>query len=500
MDNMYCAQCEQTASSGGCLKSGACGKSPDVARLQDELTGALITSSRKGSALPDRLFLEAMFATLTNVNFDEAALSRMIGLINEPFYNLYKIRDATEDIRSLKTLLLLGVRGVAAYAFHALTLGQEVQKIVEFCREALQAIASEDNGLAELLPLALRCGQANYEALELLDRAHTTTFGVPGPVQVSRVIEPGPFIVVSGHDLGDLKAILEQTAGQGVQVYTHGELLSGHAYPALRQFPHLKGHFGTAWPNQRAEFADLPGAIVFTTNCLTPPAQSYADRVFTTSVVGYPGLTHIGPGKDFSPVIQKALELRGYSQPQGAGTFTTGFGHNAVLAAAGPIIEAVKSGAIKHFFLVGGCDGARASRSYFRDFVQQSPQDTIILTLGCGKFRFNDLNLGEINGLPRLIDLGQCNDAYSAIKVALALGEAFNLGVNELPLTLVLSWYEQKAVSILLTLLFLGVKNIILGPTLPVFVSPTVLSYLVENFQIAPTSSPEADLARSLAR
>jgi hydroxylamine reductase len=308
------------------------------------------------------------------------------------------------------------------------------------------------------------------------------------------VIEPGPFIVVSGHDLRDLKLLLEQTEGKGINVYTHGELLPAHAYPGLKKFRHLEGNFGTAWQNQQREFADVPAAFLFTTNCLMPPKASYSDRVFTTAAVGYPGLVHIGEDKDFTPVIAKALALGGYSEPQGEGAFTTGFGHSAVLSLADTIIGAVKSGAIKRFFLVGGCDGAKPGRGYFTDFVKQTPGDTVILTLACGKYRFNNLDLGTIGGLPRILDMGQCNDAYSAVKVALALAEAFHCGVNDLPLTLVLSWYEQKAVSVLLSLLYLGIKNIRLGPSLPAFLSPNVLSYLAEHFGIMPIGDAESDL------
>jgi hydroxylamine reductase len=497
MDKMFCMQCEQTAGCKACTNAGVCGKTANTAKLQDELTGALITASRNGANVPDELLLEGLFATLTNVNFDDDALSALIAKVEQPFYNMYKVRDADEDVRSLKTLLLLGVRGVAAYAYHAFVLGYEVREITAFTRKALSAIAEPNWGLNELLPLVMECGKVNLDTLALLDKANTETFGNPEPTAVSRVIEPGPFIVVSGHDLRDLKLLLEQTEGKGVNVYTHGELLPAHAYPKLKQYTHLKGNFGTAWQNQQSEFADVPGAFLFTTNCLMPPKQSYSDRVFTTAVVGYLGLPHI-EDKNFEPVIAKAIELGGYSEPQGGGTFTTGFGHNAVLSNAGTIVDAVKNGAIKHFFLVGGCDGAKPGRSYFTDFVKQTPRDTIILTLACGKYRFNNLDLGTIGPFPRMLDMGQCNDAYSAIKVALALAEAFNCGVNDLPLSLVISWYEQKAVSILLTLLHLGIKNILLGPSLPAFISPNVLNYLVENFNIAPISTPKADLKKLL--
>jgi hydroxylamine reductase len=495
---MFCRQCEQTAGGKACTNAGVCGKSANTARLQDELTGALITAAREGTHINGKLLLESLFATLTNVNFDDEALGKLIAAVGSPFYNLYKVRDSDEDSHSLKTLLLLGCRGVAAYAYHALVLGSDVSDICAFLKKALSAIGEDSYRLPELLPLVMECGKVNIEALALLDKANTDNFGNPVPTTVSRIIEPGPFIVISGHDLRDLKLLLEQTEGKNVNVYTHGEMLPAHAYPELNKYAHLKGNFGTAWQNQQKEFANVAGAFLFTTNCLMPPKESYSNSLFTTAVVGYPGIVHIGEDKDFTPVIETAIALGGYSEPQGGATFTTGFGHNAVLKAADKVIEAVKSGAIKHFFLVGGCDGAKMGRNYFTDFVKQTPSDTVILTLGCGKYRFNDLNFKTIGDLPRIMDMGQCNDAYSAVQVALALAEAFKCGVNDLPLTLVLSWYEQKAVSILLSLLHLGIKNIRLGPTLPAFVSPNVLNYLVENFGIANTTTPEADLKAAL--
>jgi hydroxylamine reductase len=491
---MFCMQCEQTANGKACTTAGVCGKGANTARLQDELTGALVTTARNSFGITDKLLLESLFATLTNVNFDDAALEKLITEVGSKPYSLDKIRDADEDTRSLKTLLLLGARGVAAYAYHSLVLGYEVSGICAFLKKALSAIGEDAYALPELLPLVMECGKVNIDALALLDKANNEIFGTPAPTSVTRTIESGPFIVVSGHDLYDLKLLLEQTEGKGVNVYTHGEMLPAHAYPEFKKFAHLKGNFGSAWQNQQKEFASVPAAFLFTTNCLMPPKPSYSDRVFTTAVVAYPGLAHIGDDKNFKPVVDKAIELGGYAQPQGSGTFVTGFGHNAVLSHAGTIIGAVKAGSIRHFLLVGGCDGARPGRDYFTEFVKQTPPDTVILTLACGKFRFNDLDLGTIGGLPRLIDMGQCNDAYGAVRVALALAEAFGCGVNDLPLTLVLSWYEQKAVAILLSLLYLGIKNIRLGPSLPAFVSPNVLNYLVENFSIAPTTTPEADL------
>ena len=409
-------------------------------------------------------------------------------------------------MRSLKSLILFGLRGMAAYAYHAAALGYRDETVADFLLEGLAAIAEEGDG-GVLLPLVLKVGEVNLLCMELLDQANTETFGMPAPVQVPRTVEAGPFIVVSGHDLHDLKLLLEQTEGRGVNVYTHGEMLPAHAYPELKRFAHLKGNLGTAWQNQRTEFAELPAPVLFTTNCIMPPTDSYADRVFTSGPVAFPGVGHIGDDKDFAPLIARAFELGGYAESStlttsgesSSDTFTTGFGHGAILGVADTVVDAVKRGDIGHFFLVGGCDGAKPGRSYFRDFVQQAPDDSIILTLACGKFRFNDLDLGTIGGLPRIMDMGQCNDAFGAIKVAVALADAFGCGVNDLPLTLVLSWYEQKAVCILLTLLHLGIKGIYLGPTLPAFVSPGVLDVLVKEFDVRPISTPEEDLAAILA-
>ena len=538
---MFCFQCEQTSGCTGCTgKAGVCGKTAPTAALQDELTGALIGLARAASdeALPtertDRLLIQGLFTTITNVNFNEKTIQNLIQLVHEEKmrlvpdcsvcgspcgrtedYDLSLLWNAQEDIRSLKSLILFGIRGVSAYAYHAMMLGYTDEELNRFFCKALFAVG-ENWGVDELLPLALEVGKYNLTCMELLDKANTETFGTPAPTEVSMKVEKGPFIVVTGHDLLDLKLLLEQTEGKGINVYTHGEMLPAHGYPELKKYPHLKGNFGTAWQNQQKEFADLPAPILFTTNCLMPPKASYADRVFTTEVVSYPGMVHIGPEpgtevlgehgakKDFTPVIEKALALGGYPEDRqftginGGKTLTTGFGHGAVLSAAPQVVEAVKSGAIRHFFLVGGCDGARPGRNYYTEFVKQTPPDTLVLTLACGKYRFNDLDLGTIGGLPRLMDIGQCNDAYSAVKIALALAKAFDCGVNDLPLSLVLSWYEQKAVCILLTLLHLGIKNIRLGPTLPAFLSPNVLNYLVEHYHIAPITTPEEDLKAML--
>ena len=409
-----------------------------------------------------------------------------------------------EDIRSLKSLILFGIRGMAAYAYHASVLGYTDETISKFFYKALFAVGMKDWGMDELLPIVLEVGEVNLRCMELLDQANTTTYGTPIPTTVPLTIEKGPFIIITGHDLKDLQLLLEQTKDKGINIYTHGEMLPAHAYPEFKKYSHLKGNFGTAWQNQQKEFDNIPGAILYTTNCLMPVKASYADRVFTTEVVSYPEMVHIGEEKDFTPVIEKALALGGYTKDQhmtginGGIQVTTGFSHGTVLSVADQVIEAVKNGDIKHFFLVGGCDGARVGRNYYTEFVKQSPADSIILTLACGKYRFNDLDLGTIGGLPRIMDMGQCNDAYSAIKVAIALAEAFECDVNELPLSMVLSWYEQKAVCILLTLFYLGIKNIHLGPTLPAFISPNVLNFLVENYGLSPIGTPEEDIKKLL--
>ena len=528
--NMFCFQCEQTAGCNGCTgKRGVCGKTADVAKAQDELTGALIGLAKTCGNNPktadtDRVIIEGLFTTLTNVSFNEETIRVVIERVEEEKsriapgcgtcvakcgntdnYDMEQIWNADEDIRSLKSLLLFGIRGVAAYAYHAMVLGYQSEEVNFFLYKAL-ATLSMDLGMEELLPVVLETGKVNLTCMELLDRANTETYGIPKPTEVSMKVEKGPFIVVTGHDLRDLKLLLEQTEGKGINIYTHGEMLPAHAYPELKKYGHLKGNLGTAWQNQQKEFADLPGAILFTTNCLMPPKESYADRVFSTEVVSYPGVVHVDDGKDFTPVIEKALELGGFGEDRqykginGGEKLTTGFGHGTILQAADQIVDAVKAGVIRHFFLVGGCDGAKKGRNYYTEFVKQTPSDTIILTLACGKYRFNDLDLGSIGGFPRIMDMGQCNDAYGAIKVAVALAQAFDCGVNELPLSMVLSWYEQKAVCILLTLLHLGIKNIYLGPSLPAFLSPNVLQYLVENYRISPIGDPKEDLEKMLER
>ena len=543
---MFCYQCEQTAGCAGCTGStGVCGKTAETARLQDQLVGAMIGLARaaEGVECPgDRVYrtvIEGLFTTLTNVSFDDDAIRAQIekthrekerllaALVKKSAgprekavgesgvaenaacaaasvqdtddYNLGLLWDMDPDIRSLKSLILFGLKGMAAYAYHALMLGASDETVNQFFLTGLREIA-KDGTVESLLPTVLKVGEVNLTCMAMLDAANTGTYGTPIPVSVPLVVERGPFIVVTGHDLKDLELLLKQTEGKGVNIYTHGEMLPAHAYPELRKYPQLKGNFGTAWQNQQKEFADIPAPILFTTNCLMPPKKSYADRVFTTEVVAYPGMVHIDDEKDFTPVIEKALELGGYQEDRqftginGGTQVMTGFGHGTILSMADQVIDAVKSGAIRHFFLVAGCDGAKPGRNYYTDFVKQTPADSIVLTLACGKFRFNDLDLGNIGGLPRIMDMGQCNDAYGAIKVAMALAEAFGCEVNELPLSFVLSWYEQKAVCILLTLLHLGIRNIRLGPSLPAFLSPNILNFLVENYGIGPVTTPEEDL------
>lgn len=527
---MFCFQCEQTAGCSGCTKNvGVCGKTANTAKLQDKLTGALIglakvCGNNQKTENTDRIIIEGLFTTVTNVNFNDNTLEDMIEKVhrekdkivpgctaclsrcgNTDDYDMEELWNADEDIRSLKSLILFGVRGMAAYAYHALMLGYEDKEINEFFYRAL-SVVSYDLETDKLLETTLKVGEVNLKCMALLDKANTDAYGTPTPTKVPLTIEKGPFIVISGHDLKDLELLLKQTEGKGINIYTHGEMLPAHGYPELKKYSHLKGNFGTAWQNQQKEFDHIKGPVLFTTNCLMPVKKSYADRVFTTEVVSYPEMVHIGDDKDFTPVINKALELGGYDKEQklkginGGSYVTTGFAHGTVLSVADQVIDGVKSGKISHFFLVGGCDGAKVGRNYYTEFVKQTPKDSIILTLACGKYRFNDLDLGDIEGLPRIMDMGQCNDAYSAIKVAVALAEAFHCDVNELPLSMVLSWYEQKAVCILLTLLHLGIKDIYLGPTLPAFISPNVLKILVENYNISPISTPKEDLKKILGR
>lgn len=503
---MFCFQCEQTAFHKACTQKGVCGKDPDIANLQDKLTSSVIELANCGNINDEntKLIIDGLFTTITNVNFDNKSIENLIEKFKNRIscdfkFDVKDIWDCSEDLRSLKSLILFGLKGMAAYAYHAWILGYKSEEVNNFFYETLKELAKETSS-DELIKLILKVGRINLKCMELLEKANTKTFGNPEPTKVTTNIEKGPFIIISGHDLKDLQLLLEQTKDKGINIYTHGEMLPCHAYPELKKYPHLKGNFGTAWQNQQKEFDNVPAPILFTTNCIMPPKESYKDRVFTTSIVEYPECIHICDKKDFSSVIEKSLELGGYKENKkmtginGGDILTVGYGHNTVLSIADKIIELIKNKRISHIFLVGGCDGAKIGRNYYTEFVKKTPKDSIILTLACGKYRFNDIDLGTIEDIPRLLDMGQCNDAYSAIKVAIELAKAFNCSVNELPLSIVLSWYEQKAVCVLLTLLSLNIKNIKLGPTLPAFVSPSILNFLVEKFNIQPTTTPENDL------
>ena len=521
MADMFCFQCEQTAGGTGCTKVGVCSKKPEVAHKQDRLISALIGLARaaKGKSpgkKTDAIVMQSLFATLTNVDFDLVRIDEFREMVEKEKqklggaedYDPDKLFHGETDIVSLRSTLIFGLKGMAAYAWHAHILGKENPEVSNWFYKGLEAVG-EEHRIDEWLSLIMEFGQVNLKCMALLDEGNTSTFGHPVPTKVSLKIEKGPFIVVTGHDLLDLKELLEETRGKGINIYTHGEMLPAHGYPELKKYSHLKGNYGTAWQNQQKEFSNLPAPVLFTTNCIMMPRDSYINNIFTTSVVGYPGVKHIpekNGKKDFSPLIKKAIELGGWSEDKqftgvnGGTELTTGFARNTVMGVADTVISAVKSGAIKHIFLVGGCDGAKPGRNYYTEFVKNTPADTMVLTLACGKYRFNDLNIGQIGGLPRLLDMGQCNDAYSAIQVAVALAGAFKCEINELPLTLVLSWYEQKAVCILLTLLSLGIKNMYLGPSLPAFISPNVLKVLVEKFNIKSISTPESDMKAALKK
>jgi len=539
-NKMFCYQCEQTAKGEGCTVKGVCGKEPDVAALQDLLVYAL-----KGLALyalegrkvgvrdqeADAFTSDGLFAIITNVNFDpqrfdglirqcvalreglkekvrlaggnlaftEAAASfqpaatlsdliaqgRKVGLKSDP--------DTNSDILSLQHILLFGMEGVAAYAHHARILGKEDDAVAAFLQEGLAATLRKDLGLNDWVGLVLKCGEVNLRAMELLDFGNTGSYGHPVPTSVPLGAKQGKAILVSGHDLMDLEKLLQQTEGTGINIYTHGEMLPAHGYPGLKKYPHFYGHYGTAWQNQHKEFAEFPGAILMTTNCIQIPREVYQDNIFTSGPTGWPGVTHIADG-NFKQVIDQALALPGFPTDRNGKSVMVGFARNAVLGVADKVIAAVKGKAIRHFFLVAGCDGAKPGRNYYTEFVEKTPADTVVLTLACGKFRFFDKELGNIGGIPRLLDIGQCNDAYSAIQIAVALANAFGVGVNDLPLSMILSWYEQKAVAILLTLLHLGIKNIRLGPTLPAFITPNVLDVLVKTFAIKPITTVDEDL------
>ena len=543
---MFCYQCEQTAMGKGCTKMGVCGKDPQTADLQD-----LLVWAAKGIAFcayrlramqyvdkeADRFVLEALFSTVTNVNFDPVRLEALIakaGQVKTRLQSEYAKRcqkagksadqptDAAQwtlpkdrmemlvqaqalsiakkievlgaDVAGLQSLILFGLKGTAAYADHALVLGKEDDGVYAFFHEALDFLTGpKATDINELVTMALKVGEVNLKVMELLDVANTGAYGHPEPTQVRITPVKGKAILVSGHDLKDLELLLKQTEGKGVNIYTHGEMLPCNAYPGLKKYKHLVGNYGGAWQDQHKEFDAFPGVILMTTNCIQRPKDSYKHRIFTTGLVAWPEVKHIGD-KNFEPVIQAALAEKGFEKDEPEKKITIGFGHNAVMNVAGTVIDAVKAGKIKHFFLIGGCDGAKPGRNYYTDFAQAVPADCVILTLACGKYRFNKLPFGDIGGIPRLLDIGQCNDAHSAIQIAAALAGAFGCGVNDLPLSMILSWYEQKAVCILLTLLHLGIKNIKLGPSLPAFVGPNVFNVLVDKFNIAPTTTAEQDL------
>ena len=520
---MFCFQCQQTARGAGCTVSGVCGKKPETAHEQDVLTcemialAAVMQAKGLNSTTEIDLIVDGLFTCITNVNFDTAKVAALAGEVKAKREKLgggeimqpEALFSGDEDIRSLRSMLLFGLRGMAAYAHHARVQGKRDSRVDNWFIKGMAALA-QNHPVDGWLELLQEFGGINLKCMEILDAVNTGSYGDPVPVQVPLKIEKGPFIVISGHDLHDLQMLLEQTDSIGVNVYTHGEMLPAHGYPELKKHPQLKGNFGTAWQNQQKEFQDMPAPVLFTTNCIMIPQKSYADRVYTTAVVQYPEMIHIEADakgrKDFSALIVHAKKLGGYPEDKqlaginGGFTMTAGYGRQTVLNNAPAIIDAVKTGAIKHFFLVGGCDGMHTSRSYYTEFVQQAPKDTLVLTLACGRFRFNDLDIGKIGPFPRILDMGQCNDAYGAIQVALALAGAFKCDVNDLPLTLVLSWYEQKAVCVLLTLLSLGIKNIMIGPTLPAFISPNVLKVLIEKTGIGLISTPKADLAKILKK
>ena len=543
---MFCYQCEQTAGGKGCTKMGVCGKTPEIAALQDLLIYQIKGIScyakeivEKGENVDKSIvtFIEnSLFTTLTNVNFDadfhvemlkesqriKEKVRKQVGKIkndtDHATYNLSEtksemLEDAKKagimydqkldpDIRSLRQTIIYGLKGISAYGHQARELGYYDDQVDNFYIRALEATTDDTLSVEELIRWTMRTGDMSVAVMKKLDEANTTVYDNPSPHKVNVHIKKGPFIIVSGHDLRDLEMLLEQTEGKGINIYTHGEMIPSHGYPGLKKYPHLVGNFGSAWQNQQKEFDNIPGCILMTTNCLMRPRETYKDRIFTTSVVGWDGVKHIPKGKDgkkdFTEIINKALELGGYEEDQEPHEILVGFGHNATLSNAETIVKAVKEGKIRHFFLIGGCDGARPGRSYYTEFAKMVPDDCIILTLACGKYRFNKLEFGEVAGLPRLLDVGQCNDAYSAVRIATALADAFGTDVNGLPLSLIISWYEQKAVADLLALLSLGIKGIFLGPTLPAFLSPNVLQYLVDTFNLRLISTPEDDLKTCL--
>ena len=543
---MFCYQCEQTAGGKGCTKMGVCGKTPEVAALQDLLIYQIKGISCYAKELVEKgenvdkdivSFIEdSLFTTLTNVNFDadvhvemlkksqkiKEALRKKVGKIKNDTehatYNLSEtksemLKDAKKagimydqnldpDIRSLRQTIIYGLKGISAYGHQARALGYYDDQVDNFYVRALEATTDDNLDVEELIRWTMRTGDMSVAVMKKLDEANTTVYKNPSPQKVNVHVKKGPFIIVSGHDLKDLDMLLKQTEGKGINIYTHGEMIPSHGYPELKKYPHLVGNFGGAWQDQQKEFDDIPGCILMTTNCLMRPRETYKDRIFTTSVVGWDGVKYIGKKedgtKDFSEIIDKALELGGYKEDQEPHEILVGFGHHATLSHAETIVNAVKEGKIRHFFLIGGCDGARPGRNYYTEFAKKVPKDCVILTLACGKYRFNKLEFGEVAGLPRLLDVGQCNDAYSAVRIATALADAFDTDVNGLPLSLIISWYEQKAVADLLALLSLGIKGIYLGPTLPAFLSPNVLQYLVDTFDLRLISTPDDDLKSCL--
>jgi len=561
--NMFCYQCEQTAKGTGCTAHGVCGKDPETAVLQDLLVYAVKDISRYAHrayelGVRDRdidvFIVKALFSTLTNVNFDPQRFQQFIkqaAQIKKKAQNLYeeavkkaggapeslscpvawwentdpatpkatpaasdlaelirkgksvtiqnRIDKLGEDVTGLQELITYGLKGAAAYADHAQILGKEDGELYAMFHEMLNYLTEGPNDANELLQRALKCGQINLKAMQLLDSANTEAYGHPEPTKVRITPVKGKCIVVSGHDLKDLEELLKQTQGKGINVYTHGEMLSCNAYPGLKKYKHLVGNFGGAWQEQRKEFDEFPGVILMTTNCLQKPKDSYKHRTFTLGVVGWPDVVHI-EDRDFTGVIEAALAEPGFTKDAPEKFITIGFAHNTVLSIADKVVQLVKDGKIKHFFLIGGCDGAKPGRNYYTEFAQKVPKDSIILTLACGKYRFNKLDFGDIDGIPRLLDCGQCNDAYSAIQIATGLADAFNCGVNDLPLSLVISWFEQKAVAILLTLLYLGIRDIRIGPSLPAFVSPNVLNVLVEKYNIKPVGNADEDLDEMLRK
>lgn len=542
---MFCYQCEQTAGGKGCTKLGVCGKTPEVAGLQDLLIYQLKGISCCQKVLMDRgekpaedivRFVESvLFTTLTNVNFDAAVhvelllqsqqikehLRQAVGeapevaqvsynlpetqakmLRDAPMAGIMYDRDLDPDIRSLRQTILYGLKGISAYGHQARELGFHSEQVDAFYFLSLEAITDDTLSVEELIRWTMRTGEIALEVMKMLDDANTQTYENPSPQMVNTQLKKGPFIIVSGHDLKDLEELLQQSEGSGVNIYTHGEMLPCHGYPGLKKYKHLAGNFGGAWQEQQKQFDNLPGCILMTTNCLMRPRESYKDRIYTTNVVGWDGVKFIprkeNGEKDFSEIIAHAKALGGYPEDAPPHEILVGFGHHATLEHAEEIVAAVKAGKIRHFFLIGGCDGARPGRNYFTNFAKLVPQDCVILTLACGKYRFNKLDFGTVAGLPRLLDVGQCNDAYSAIKIATALSDAFDTNVNCLPLSMIISWYEQKAVAVLLALLSLGIQNIYLGPELPAFFSPNVLQYLADTFQIHQISEPQDDIKTCL--